>query len=345
MSIKKFKENITKNQHIVPQRHLKNFIILGGRKLESFNIDELRIAKSQSPKSICKGYFHYAMEPGEEDKYSQIVEKAFGNIETWYGNNIDRIEKLLLLKQKLKDEDRYGISWVIANFLFRGCRFRREIKKTLNQFTGELCPTVSEHIHKGCIKEYSSIFCGSDDEKLLVQKITKQLLSSEADNTSHATNSAFDEGHANTLTHKYWRVLINHSNTHPFITSDEAVIEVHNNNFPKNLFLSESFLLRTQIFHLSPKIAIIALFPFNEETHGKTEFLDITNREPAIAGNNLQYVNHANKYAYAPNKIFFEGVIDFNKNKAENYSKKEFAAVKYFSGPKLLEKFSATSYT
>ena len=174
MSIKKFKENITKNQHIVPQRHLKNFIILGGRKLESFNIDELRIAKSQSPKSICKGYFHYAIEPGEEDKYSQIVEKAFGNIETWYGNNIDRIEKLLLLKQKLKDEDRYGISWVMANFLFRGNRFRLEIKKTLNQLTDEMSSNVSKHIHEECIKEHPGIFYGSDDEKLSVQKITKQ---------------------------------------------------------------------------------------------------------------------------------------------------------------------------
>lgn len=320
MSIISSKENITKNQHIVPQRHLKNFIIPGGRKLESFNIDELRIGKPQSPKSICKGYFYYALEPGEEDKYSQIVEKAFGNIEIWYGNNIDRIEKLLILKQKLKDEDRYGISWVIANFLFRGNRFRLEIKKSLNQLTDEICPNVSKNIHSGCMKEYPDFFSGCDDEKLLVQNITKQLLSCEANKTSHATNVAFDEGHANTLTHKHWRVLINNSNKYPFITSDEAVVEVHNNIFPKNYFLSESFLLRTQIFHLSPKIAIIALYPMNEETHGKTEFLDITNREPAIAGNNLQYINYANKYAYAPNNIFFKEVIDFNKNKVKNFS-------------------------
>lgn len=318
MSLISFKENITKNQHIVPQRHLKNFIIPGGRKLGSFNVDELRIEKSQSPKSICKGYFQYAIKPGEEDKYSQIVEKAFGNIEIWYGNNINRIEKLLLLKQKLKDEDRYGISWVMANFLFRGNRFRLEIKKTLNQLTDKMSSNVSKHIHKECIKEYPGIFYGSDDEKLLVQKITKQLLSSEANKTSHATNTAFNEGHANTLTHKHWRVLINHSNKYPFITSDEAVIELHNNIFPKNYFLSESFLLRTQIFHLSPKIAIIALYPLNEETHGITEFLDITNREPAIAGNNLQYINYANKYAYASNNIFFKEVIDFNKNKVKN---------------------------
>jgi hypothetical protein len=136
-----------------------------------------------------------------------------------------------------------------------------------------------------------------------------------AEKTSHATNSAFNEGHANTLTHKWWRVLINQSEDNPFITSDEAVIEIFNKQIPENFLLRGSFLHQTQIFHLSPKIAIILLFPFEEEVHGTTEFVDVSNNPNGIAGNNLQYINFCYKYSYAPNDSFFKSVIEFNKTK------------------------------
>lgn len=127
--MRNFKEQITKNQHIIPQRHLKNFLAKNSVKLECLNIDELRIKKAQFPKSICKGKFHYALTPGEYDEYSQRVEKAFGYIEAWYGDIIDRIKELLIVGQVLSDEDRYNISTVIANFYFRGCKHREETKK------------------------------------------------------------------------------------------------------------------------------------------------------------------------------------------------------------------------
>lgn len=72
-------KQITKNQHIVPIRHLKNFLFNKKNKLECLNIDELRIEKPQSPKYICSGEFYYAQIPGEYDEYSQLVENEFGN--------------------------------------------------------------------------------------------------------------------------------------------------------------------------------------------------------------------------------------------------------------------------
>jgi hypothetical protein len=275
---------ITRNQHIVPQRHLKNFLASGVTKLECFNIDNLRIEKPQSTKSICSADFHYALKPGEYDDYSQMVEKAFGDIEDWYAKNVDRIEYQLIKCEKLSDEDRYGLSWVIANFYFRGYKHRKEINKLSLELAEWAFPKDKD-----------------------IEKI--------ASKTSYATNASFDGGHANTLTHKHWKILINKSSVCPFITADEAVIEIFNSQFPENFPFRGSFLHQTQIFHLSPRIAIIILFPFTEEVRGVMEFLDVTNNEPGIAGNNLQYINFAHKYAYAPNTHFFQEVIDFNKKK------------------------------
>lgn len=277
-------DNITKNQHIVPQRHLKNFLAVGELKLKRFNSDDLRIEKPKSPKSACSAEFHYALKPGEYDEYSQIVEKAFGDIEDWYGKNIDRIEGRLIKQEKLSDNDRYGISWVIANFYFRGHRHREDVRK--------MSLDIAEWAYPG---------------DLYMKEV--------ATKTSYATNQAFNDGHANTLTHKHWRVLVNKSEETPFITSDEAVIEISNKQIPEKLLFRGSFLHQTQIFHLSPRVAIIAIFPFTEEVHGKTEFIDVSNNPAGIAGNNLQYINYCHKYAYAPNELFFNKVIEFERKK------------------------------
>lgn len=280
----KSKTQITKNQHIVPQSHLKKFLIPNNNRVACFNVRELRIERPQSPSSICSADFHYALKPGEYDEYSQIVENAFGDIENWYAKNIDRIEALLIASQKLNDDDRFGLSWVIANFYFRGQRHRDAVRK--------LSLEVAEWAYPNDIK-------------------VKEI----AEKTSHATNLAFDEGHANTLTHKWWRVLINKSENSPFITSDEAVIEIFNRQIPENFLLRGSFLHQTQIFHLSPRIAIILLFPPTDGVYGTTEFINVSNNAAGINGNNLQYINFCDKYAYAPNDSFFKGVIEFNKNK------------------------------
>lgn len=309
-------KQITKNQHIVPQRHLKNFAIPNDAKLECFNADAVRLERPQSPKSICSGFFHYSLEPGKEDEYSQMVEKAFGDIEDWYGKNIDRIEKQLLSKQKLSDNDKYAVSWVIANFYFRGYKFRRETQKMLGELMEWMVPDVSEHIYQGCIKSYPDIFPDSKESKELTKEITKKLLLARTKNTSHATSRSFDEGYANTLAHKKWQILINNSAEHPFITGDEAVVEIPNDLIP-NKILSRGFLSLTHIFHLSTKIAIIASYPFNEEMHGQIIFEDITNNRAEIFKSNLLYVNHTYKYAYGSNKTFFEWLIDFEKRRKE----------------------------
>ena len=308
----------TKNQHIVPKRHLKNFLIKNSTKLECFNADTLRLEKTQSPKSICSGYFHYTIEPGREDEYSQIVEKAFGDIEDWYGKNIERIEKLLLSKQKLSDDDKYGISWVIANFYFRGYKFRSQTKVMLEQLMDWLTPKISEHIYNQCVSEYPNIFSDKAKSKEIAKKVVEDELRIYTKNTAYATNRAFDPGFANTLTHKKWQILINNSTDNPFITGDEAVIEISNEIIPKSM-VSNSFLCLTHIFHLSQKIAIVASFPFNEQEHGQIIFEDISEDKIKIFQQNLLYVNHTYKFCYSSNKTFFNWLINFEKNKRFKY--------------------------
>jgi len=306
---------IVKNQHIVPRQHLKNFTIPDSNRLECFNIDNFKIEKTKSPRSICCGYFHYALKPGEYDEYSQLVEKSFGDIENWYGHNIERIEKQLIDGQKLSDNDKYAVSWVIANFNFRGYRFRKELEKSSEKLVKLLQPIVGNYIYQNCLKEYPQFFLNSEREKEAIKNVTKKVLTEQTKNTCYATNRAFDVGFANTLTHKYWVVLINLSEEYPFITSDEAVITFANTKIPQNRLLSRSFLALTQIFHLSRKIAIIASYPFDEKMHGQTDFKIVTDDKKEIFKSNLFYVNYANKYAYASNRKFFDDLIKTGTNK------------------------------
>lgn len=311
-------KNITKNQHIVPQRHLRNFSIPNDiNKLKAFDCDKIKILnKDQSIRSVCSGHFYYALAPGIEDEYSQAVEDAFGNLETWYGDNIERIEKSLFNKEKLSDSDRFGLSCVIANFFFRGQNFRHESLDALKKLVDWMQPTVSEHIYNEVTKKYPDIFTDKENSKEIADKVTKEELHSIAGKTSHATNRAFDVGHANTLTHKKWDIYINKTD-YPFITGDEAVIDLMDPKIPENYMLRGAWLLKTQIFSLSPKVSIILSFPFTEDLHGKVEYREVNDKREVFK-QNLYYINFSHKYTYAPNTDFFSDLIAFENRKIRN---------------------------
>lgn len=308
-------KQVTKNQHIVPQRHLRSFSIpTDENKLKAFDCDQIKIfKKDQSIKSVCSGYFHYALEPGIEDKYSQDVENAFGNLETWYGDNIERIEQSFLNQESLNDSDRFGLSCVIANFFFRGQRFRRESLGAIKEMVDWMQPTVSEHIFSEVSKKYPDVFTDKDKSKEIADKVTQDELQKIASKTSHATQRAFDVGHANTLTHKKWDIFLNKTD-YPFITSDEAVIDLMDPRIPENYMLRGAWLLKTQIFNLSPKVSISLTFPFTEDLHGKVEYREMNNKRD-IFKHNLFYVNFSHKYAYAPDTNFFEDLVAFENRK------------------------------
>ncbi len=86
-------------------------------------------------------------------------------------------------------------------------------------------PTVSEHIFSEVSKKYPDIFTDKEKSKEIADKVTQNELQKVAGKTSHATQRAFDVGHANTLTHKKWDIFLNKTDC-PFITSDEAVIDL-----------------------------------------------------------------------------------------------------------------------
>jgi len=309
-------KQITKNQHIVPKRHLRQFSIPNDKnKVKAFNCDQLEILnKDSSIRSICSGYFYYALEPGKEDEYSQAVEDAFGNLETWYGDNIERIEKLLLNKGKVGDSDRFGISCVVANFYFRAENFRSQLLPISQKLVNWMQPIVSEHIYKEVSKKYPNLFVNNNKSKKVVDKVTQTGLSREARKTSHVTQVAFDVGHANTLTHKKWEIFLNNSE-YPFITSDEAVIDLMNPKIPENYLLRGAWLLKTQIFNLSPRVSIVFSFPFTEQMHGQVNYKEVTNSKKDIFKQNLYYVNSSHKYAYSLNTKFFEDLIAFENRK------------------------------
>lgn len=304
---------ITINQHIVPQTHLKRFKIPNHpqQKLDCFNVDSFRIEKPQSTRSICSNDFHYAEIAGLYDEYSQVVEKMFGKIEDWYSKNFARIETELLNKRALSDNDRYRMSWIISNFYFRGFKFRNETQEGIIEILDWLHPDFVKIVEKSLSLSRQNLSKFEKDD--VIAKTVDSLSESYVQNTSFSTNRSFDDRAVNLLTNKKWTVLINNSEGYSFVTGDEAVIEIEDPTYPSNLILARSFSLRLQIFHLSPKIAIITSFPKYEKERGQTKFNDVTNNKAKIFRNNLYYVNHTYKYCYGPEKTFFEEVIAFEK--------------------------------
>lgn len=309
------RKQVTKNQHIVPQVHLRKFSLTSdNNKLKGFDCHQIKIlGKEQSIGSVCSGHFYYAVEPGTEDRYSQVVENAFGSLETWYGDNIGRIEQSFLNQEKLSDTDRFGLSCVIANFFFRAQNFRRKSLNAIKELVNWVQPKVSEHIYSEVSKECPDIFTDKKKDRETVDKVTQNELQRVAGKTSHATQTALDVGHANTLTHKKWDIFINKTD-YPFITSDEAVIDLMDPRIPERYILRGAWLLKTQIFNLSPKVSVSLSFPFTEDLRGKVEYREVSNKED-IFKQNLYYVNFSYKYAYAPNTNFFEDLIAFKNKK------------------------------
>jgi hypothetical protein len=179
-----------------------------------------------------------------------------------------------------------------------------------------VAPDIAKHTFARCLKKYPETFSGESD-RVFVEEEVGTSLKSHIKNTSYATARAFDVGLVNTLTHKSWKVLINNSADLPFITGDEAVIVIPS-EYLENIPLQNSFLALTHIFHLSPKIAIIASFPYSKSNHGELLFEDVSNNYQKIIEQNLLYVNHTHKYCYSATKKFFEMVINYETSTKVN---------------------------
>jgi|GEM_PF-3047384 len=282
----------TQNQHIVPKVHLKSFLEDGTKKLQCFNIDELRLEKPQSLRSICSSKFYYSEIPGSPDEYGQIVEKSFGSLEDLYGKIKKGIEKQLLNKNELSDRRKYELSLVISNFIFRGYKKREEYLRMNDEI-------------------FTKITQGMEESET-INGLTQKEFYEEGKKTSYATNLAFDPRFANALTHKKWEILINNSQR-PFVTGDTPAIEYEPDFATSWPNFSSGLIVRTQLFHLSPRIAII--ITFDPESSGEWQFTDVTTKPDRINESNLKYINFTHKYAYSSSNRFFEKVIAFESNK------------------------------
>ncbi len=70
---KKQLKDPAKNQHYVPQFHLKQFEN-NETRVETLDLKNKKILKSQSPKHICSDYYFYSLESGKPDVLSQLLE-------------------------------------------------------------------------------------------------------------------------------------------------------------------------------------------------------------------------------------------------------------------------------
>lgn len=322
------KEQITKNQHYVPQFYLRKFVNSEG-KLEILDCELRKCVVARTPKSVCNEEYFYSAN-NELDEASQVLEKELQRIETDISRFYDEIVKKILDFKEITPSDKMTISTFLSMQYLRGPYMRKQIKK------------MDESIIKQITKiRYGSEAINHDINKLekekgetISQKEREDLINFalsgdyrvETNNVGHLNMLGEIEGFRNLFFGKEWLIYISKSSK-KFITSDNPVVEI----FPDwngKFFYGPTFLQRTHQFAMTPEILIVATHPRNSPAVGQIKrktLFDNAQHNDKILELNFQHPRNATEYAYASDKMFLQEIIDsanqFDKQKIDTILK------------------------
>ncbi len=305
-------QQVTKDQHYVPQFYLRKFVNPDG-KLEILDCERRKIVISRTPKSVCNEEFFYALN-GEKDEISQEIEKEFQRIETDIASRYDAIAKKFVDFQEITLNDKMVIATFMSMQYLRGPYMRKQIKRMdedlVKQITmrrwgsEELAPSIEE------LEKTTGEKVTEKQRKELIDFATGGKYRVETNNSAHLKLLAEMQGFSNLLFHKEWTVYISKSSK-KFITSDNPVVEL----FPDwtgKFFYGPTFLQRTHCFPMSPEIHIVATHPRSDignKIKRKTLF-DNKEHNDKILDLNFNHPRHAIAYAYTNDKTLLQDIID-----------------------------------
>ncbi len=288
-------EQITKDQHYVPQFYLRKFTNSEG-KLEILNCELRKVVLSRTPKSVCNEEYFYSVH-NKKDDISQKIEKALQNVEDKISKLYDGIVARIIDCREITSYDKLIISTFMSMQYLRGPYMRKQIKRM--------------------------------DESLQTQLAERGTVLERADNNIiHLRLLDEMEGFRNLLFHKDWLIYISKSSK-KFVTSDNPVTEI----FPEwtgKYFYGPSFMQKTHIFSLTPEILITARDQKrNANRIGlniKRKTLFETEKDNfKILELNLIYPRNAIAYTYSQNKLHLQEMIDdanlYKKQQEDRFTK------------------------
>ncbi|MGI5870293.1 MAG: DUF4238 domain-containing protein [Kiritimatiellia bacterium] len=306
-------DNITKNQHYVPQFYLRKFAN-DEDKLEILDCERRKVVASRSPKSVCNEEYYYSAN-NKLDEVSQALEKEFQRIESDISKVYDSIAKKFVNFEQIAESDKMLVATFMSLQYLRGPYMRKQIQRMNEQMIKQITKLHfgSSHIHK--------FF--DQHEKETGEKLTEQQRNEviefaqkgeyrvEMGNAAHLHLIGEMEGFRNLLFGKEWQVYISKSSK-KFITSDNPVIEL----FPEwtgKFFYGPTFLQRTHQFSMTPDILIVATDPRNPpeivKVKRKTLF-DNKEHNEKILELNFQHPRNAIAYAYASSSDLLQDIVD-----------------------------------
>lgn len=305
-------DNITKNQHYVPQFYLRKFAN-DEDKLEILDCERRKVVASRSPKSVCNEEYYYSAN-NKLDEVSQALEKEFQRIESDISKVYDSIAKKFVNFEQIAESDKMLVATFMSLQYLRGPYMRKQIQRMNEQMIKQITKLHfgSSHIHK--------FF--DQHEKETGEKLTEQQRNEviefaqkgeyrvEMGNAAHLHLIGEMEGFRNLLFGKEWQVYISKSSK-KFITSDNPVIEL----FPEwtgKFFYGPTFLQRTHQFSMTPDILIVATDPRNPPEIGKVKrktLFDNKEHNEKILELNFQHPRNAIAYAYASSSLL-QDIVD-----------------------------------
>lgn len=306
-------EQITKNQHYVPQFYLRKFAN-NENKLEILDCGRRKVVTPRSPKSVCNEEYYYSAN-NKLDEVSQALEKEFQRIESDISKAYDNIAQKFINFEQITEDDKMLIATFMSLQYLRGPYMRKQLQRMNEQMVKQITKLQfsSPDINKFFDKH----------EKQIGEKLTEQQRDEviefaqkgeyrvEMGNAAHLQLIGEMEGFRNFLFGKEWLVYISKSSK-KFITSDNPVIEI----FPEwagKFTYGPNFLQRTHQFAMTPDIVIIATDPRNPPTIGKVKrktLFDNTEHNRKILELNFQHPRNAIGYAYANSTSLLQDIVE-----------------------------------
>lgn len=253
-------QKYTKNQHYVPQFYLKKFTN-SNWKLETLNMNNKKIIKSQSPKHVCSWDYFYVLETWKQDKTSQIFEDMFNYFEDRFAVIYDKLLKEIHETHQIEENILYGLCEFVAVSRLRGKSFRDLMLKWSQDLMKELM--ISNYRMIKIHNPNNEIVKKISSDKELENIILNWEFNIESNNAEYIKFMADDnciQWRTNLFRSKKIRIFISDGERN-FVTSDACVVEL----FPENRSpYGVSFYERTHYFVLSPNILIEFSDPFNK---------------------------------------------------------------------------------
>lgn len=297
---------VRQEQHFVPAFYLRRFA--GPTNLvQVFDGKFRKIIRPRGTSGICKERFFYAIDTGQADEASQIVEHEFARIENMVAARIRPIVEDLLSGKHVGDEAKWEIAYLMAMIWARGPAMRLQINSLQEQVLKFTFETIGVDALVDSTDRRMGRNTSPEMRKSMQELVDSGQYSVSFSNEAHLKFLDDLPNWANLFHAQYWNVYINRTEE-TFVTSDNPVVVV----IPERKdFYGPTFLERTHYFALSPEICIQAVHPDHDSGKKLRRTTLFPDGQETVSHLNRVLAHQARRYVYARDRQPLEAILRF----------------------------------